>query len=258
MNETENKKPDADKHQIYRKLTNALTEAGTAQTLLECLRSGLIAEALEILESQLDTSILNINRFIDKVEPAAHIRAVETLRRIGQYRLQHPRKTEAKLSEEESEDDDSARQWVREKVRKILEETLAAPSPMEKEINDVKAAFATLVEYQQTDDIRVLDLFSPDCPITVTEGNTQETLTWPQDDFREWLRQQIALKLETKNTYEDVEYLYFGPDVSVTAVIHYANSGKRGPFSAVYRRDSNGIFKINQVDVTVFEDENLK
>ncbi len=258
MNETENKKPDADKSQSYRRLLNAETEAGITHALLECLRSGQIAEALELLEGRLDLSVLEIHRNVDKVEAAQHIGAIEILRKIGRYRLRHPRKTEAKLSEEGSEDDDSLEQRTREKVRKILDEALAAPSLMEKEINDVKAAFATLVEYQQTGDLRVFDLFLPDCPITITNGNTQETQVWPQDDFREWIRQQIALKVETKNTYENVEYRYFGPGVWVTAMIHYMDSGKRGPFSAGYVRDSNGIYKIEQVQVTVFPDENLK
>lgn len=128
------------------------------------------------------------------------------------------------------------------------------------DIADAKAAFATLIEYQKTDDIRSLDLFSQNCPVTFTvvNGNTQRTVVWPQDAFLESLRKQLALKLGNRDTYEDVKFSQEGTNVLVTAMVHYADSGKRGPFSAVYVRDKTGILKIQELKVTVFTDENLK
>jgi uncharacterized protein YceK len=83
--------------------------------------------------------------------------------------------------------------------------------PSSADIRDAKAAFATLVEYQKTDDARSLDLFSQTCPVTFINGDTKKTVVWPPDKFRESLKQQIALKNGDKDTYEDVHYSKEGP-----------------------------------------------
>jgi hypothetical protein len=108
-----------DKYQSYRKLLNAQTEAAITQTLLDELRSGRIANALELLEQQLDSSILSVHRFIGEVEPAERTTTIAMLRKFRQYRLRHPRKTEAVFDSELQKDDLA----THEMVRKILDET---------------------------------------------------------------------------------------------------------------------------------------
>lgn len=133
-------------------------------------------------------------------------------------------------------------------------------SPTRNDLADAKAAFATLLEYQKKDDIRSLDLFSPDCPVTFTviEGNTQRVVVWQQVDFRASLKEQLSLKLGNRDTYKDVKYSQNGIQVLVSGMVQYADSGKCGPFSVVYGRDGNGLFKIQEFKVTVFADQNRK
>ena len=134
-------------------------------------------------------------------------------------------------------------------------------SPAQDDIDEVKAAFGTLIEYQKTDDIRSLDLFSTNCPVTLTviDGSKTSTVTLPPEAFRKLLRQQIALKLGNHDTYEDVKYSEVrGTNVLVTAMVRYADSGKRGPFFALYGRDTYGFYKIQHLKVTMFASGNTK
>jgi len=109
---------DKDKYKKYLRLLDAQTEAAISQTLLDELRSGRIANALELLEQRLDTSVLLIHRFIGEVEPAERTITIGVLRKIRQYRMRHPRKTEAVFDSEAQED-----VATHEKVGKLLDET---------------------------------------------------------------------------------------------------------------------------------------
>ena len=104
-------------HQVV--LLQAKADALFARVLLDELRAGRMATALELLEQQLDVSILVIDGFVRKAEPAPQAQAVGTLRVVREYRRRHPRKTEAAI--EESEDSQSKHQ-IRDKVKKILDE----------------------------------------------------------------------------------------------------------------------------------------
>ena len=110
--------PDIKKRESYRILLNAQAEALTARILLDELRAGHLAMALELLEMRLDTSVLKVNCFAHKVDSAQKTNAIEVLRIVRRYRLRRPRKTEAIIGEPE---DSLWKCQAQEKVKEILD-----------------------------------------------------------------------------------------------------------------------------------------
>ena len=68
------------------------------QLALESLRAGDTARALELLELELDASVVALGTLAKDVEPGDRDRATSTLRMIRQYRCTHPRRVEADFS----------------------------------------------------------------------------------------------------------------------------------------------------------------
>lgn len=99
-------------------LLNAQGEALTARILLDELRAGRLASALELLEQQLDTSVLAMQKFSESVEPSERESVLGTLRVLRDYRRRYPRKTEAVI-----EGDAEGLRPAREKAEKILHDT---------------------------------------------------------------------------------------------------------------------------------------
>jgi len=133
----------------------------------------------------------------------------------------------------------------------------ADPAHNAADIAKVRAAFATLQEYQRTDDLRALDLFMRNGSVTITAigGTSNKTAVMPVEKFRQVLGQQIAQKQGSNCAYEDVRYVNEGPDVRVTGTIRYTDSDRRAPFSALYRCYGDGVFKIYDLKVTIFKRE---
>jgi TonB family protein len=123
----------------------------------------------------------------------------------------------------------------------------------ENDIESARAAFATLIQFQKTDDIRALDLFSRNCSITFTiiEGKTRRSEIIPADVFRRLIRKAIALKRGSKTIYEDVKFSKEGARVRVTASFRPEDSSDRGRFFAVYGRDDKAILKIQELKLTM-------
>ena len=134
---------------------------------------------------------------------------------------------------------------------------LVSSSAIADDLADTKKAFATLVEYQKTDDERTPDLFSKDCAITFvfSDGKNEKTAVVPTEVFIESLKKEIARKAGNPNPYEDVKYSPEDSGIRVTANVHYARSGQKGPFSALYRRSADGVLRIHTFKVTVFSKE---
>lgn len=109
------------KNDYHSMLLNAQVEALTSRILLDELRAGRLAVALELLEQRLDTSILMIDSFARKADTTHVTDAVESLQIIRQYRKRYPRKTEAVIDPGEK-DDDLTKQKTQEKAKKILDE----------------------------------------------------------------------------------------------------------------------------------------
>lgn len=136
----------------------------------------------------------------------------------------------------------------------------ADPARDAADIAQVRAAFATLQEYQRTDDLRTLDLFMRNGSVTVTAISTesQKTRVMPVEKFRQLLAQELAEKRGSNCAYEDVRYANEGADVRVTGIIRYTDSDKRAPFSALYRCYGDGVFKIYDLKVTIFAREKVE
>jgi hypothetical protein len=120
------------------------------------------------------------------------------------------------------------------------------------DIADAIKAFASFVEYQKTDDIRALDLFSPSGTVVFrfTDGSATRTQALKGKQIQEWLRKKIAMKGGSKDVYEDVKFTQRGKYVWVTGNIRYEQSSKRGPFTMSYTR-LWGDLKINHMQVVV-------
>lgn len=79
-------------------LLETLSKVSTTQLALESLRANRIGQALELLEMDLDASVLALNRLAREVDPTRLERVTSTLQQIRAYRRVHPRRVEADLS----------------------------------------------------------------------------------------------------------------------------------------------------------------
>src|SRR2546425_7946450 len=79
-------------------LLSVLSKVATTQLALESLRGKDTARALELLEVDLDASVIALARLSKEVAPADRERVMTTLRQIRAYRRAHPRRAEADLS----------------------------------------------------------------------------------------------------------------------------------------------------------------
>ena len=92
------------------------------QLALESLRSKETARALELLEVDLDASVIALARLSKEVEPIDRERVTTTLRQIRAYRRAHPRRAEADLSAMASGLLDRAANLGSKRAQEILEE----------------------------------------------------------------------------------------------------------------------------------------
>jgi hypothetical protein len=78
-------------------LLTVMAKVSMTQLALESLRAKDTARALELLELDLDASVVSLARLANEAAPAERERLTDTLRRIRAYRRTHPRRTEADL-----------------------------------------------------------------------------------------------------------------------------------------------------------------
>ncbi len=79
-------------------LLSVLSKVVTTQLALESLRSEDTARALELLEVDLDASVIALARLSKEIAPADRERVTTALQQIRAYRCAHPRRPEADLS----------------------------------------------------------------------------------------------------------------------------------------------------------------
>jgi hypothetical protein len=103
-------------------LLPVLSKVATTQLALESLRAKDTARALELLEVDLDASVLALARLSKEVAPADRERVAMTLRQIRAYRRAHPRRVEADLSSLASGLLSRAADQGGQRAQKILEE----------------------------------------------------------------------------------------------------------------------------------------
>ena len=103
-------------------LLEILSKVSTTQLALESLRANSTDRALELLEIDLDASVLALARFAKEVDPARRERATSTLQQIRAYRRVHPRRAEADLGTIANGVLVRAARAAQERARKILDE----------------------------------------------------------------------------------------------------------------------------------------
>jgi hypothetical protein len=103
-------------------LLSAQAEALRAGILLDALRAGRLANALELPEQELDSGVLMIHKLSESADVPERERVEATLRLAREYRHRHSRKAEA-IFEGIAESDMTAVKAAQEKARKTLDET---------------------------------------------------------------------------------------------------------------------------------------
>jgi hypothetical protein len=93
---------DVNPHREY--LLHAQADALQAKIVLTELRDGHRTNALELLEMQIDTSVIMIDHSLSKVSGPEREAALGTLRVLKAYREAHPRQREAVLQDVDKED----------------------------------------------------------------------------------------------------------------------------------------------------------
>ena len=99
-------------------LLRAQADALATRIVLDELRAGRLANALELLEQHLDASVLTLHRFAQDTDTASRQQATDSLRVVRDYRQRHPRKTEAPI------DDTPTTLQTQRRVQEILDETI--------------------------------------------------------------------------------------------------------------------------------------
>jgi hypothetical protein len=99
-----------------------LGRISTTQLALESLRAKSTDRALELLEIDLDASVLALNGLAKEVDPSQRERVTSTLQQIRAYRRVHPRRVEADLGTVANGVLVRAARSAQERVRKILDE----------------------------------------------------------------------------------------------------------------------------------------
>jgi hypothetical protein len=85
-------------HSMNDELLKVMSTAGMTQLALESLRAGDTSRALEVLELELDASVVALGRLAKVAEHGDRDRATAILKMIRQYRYSHPRRLEADFS----------------------------------------------------------------------------------------------------------------------------------------------------------------
>jgi hypothetical protein len=99
------RKPDVSQRDPQRDiLLHAQSSALEAKIVLTELRAGRLTNALELLEMQIDTSVMMIDHSLSKFSGPEREAALGTLRSLKAYREAHPRQREAVIQDADKED----------------------------------------------------------------------------------------------------------------------------------------------------------
>jgi hypothetical protein len=102
------RKPDTTQRDPQREqrdfLLHAQSDALQAKIVLTELRDGHLTNALELLEMQIDTSVIMIDHSLSRVSGPEREAALGTLRSLKTYREAHPRQRDAVIQDADKED----------------------------------------------------------------------------------------------------------------------------------------------------------
>jgi hypothetical protein len=117
------RKPDAFQRDPQRErrdmLLHAQSEALQARIVLTELHDGHLTNALELLEMQIDTSVIMIDHSLTNLSGSEREAALGTLRVLKAYREAHPRQQEAVIQGADKEDAEALKQ-ASQKASQIL------------------------------------------------------------------------------------------------------------------------------------------
>jgi hypothetical protein len=98
-------------------ILHAETDALYTKTVLTALRDGQQTNALELLEMQIDTSVIMIDHSLPSLSGPERDEALGTLRLLKAYREAYPRKQEAVLPSADKQDTETLIQGRRDATR---------------------------------------------------------------------------------------------------------------------------------------------
>jgi hypothetical protein len=98
-------------------LLQAQSDALEAKIVLTELRDGRLTNATELLEMQIDTSVIMIDHSLSKVSGPEREAALGTLRSLKAYREAHPRQREAVIQDADKQDAEALLQASQEASR---------------------------------------------------------------------------------------------------------------------------------------------
>ena len=100
-------------------LLHAQSDALQAKIVLTELRDGHFTNALELLEMQIDTSVIMIDHSLPSLSASERDEALGTLRVLKAYREAHPRQQEAVIQDADKQDAETLKQ-ASQKASQIL------------------------------------------------------------------------------------------------------------------------------------------
>ena len=98
---------------------HAQADALASKIVLTELRGGRLTNALELLEMQIDTSVIMIDHSLTNLSGPDREAALGTLRSLKAYRAAHPRQQEAVIQDAEKQDAETLKQ-ASQKASQIL------------------------------------------------------------------------------------------------------------------------------------------
>jgi len=117
------RKPDISQRDPQREqrdiLLHAQSDALQAKIVLTELRDGHLTNALELLEMQIDTSVIMIDHSLPSLSASERDEALGTLRLLKAYREAHPRRREAVIQDADKQDTETLVQ-ASQKASRIL------------------------------------------------------------------------------------------------------------------------------------------
>jgi hypothetical protein len=117
------RKPDISQRDPQREqrdiLLHAQSDALQAKIILTQLRDGHLTNALELLEMQIDTSVIMIDHSLPSLSGPQRDEALGTLRSLKAYREAHPRQQEAVIQDTDKQDAEALKQ-ASQKASQVL------------------------------------------------------------------------------------------------------------------------------------------
>lgn len=102
------------------RIAAAITEAASSMSVLYLLRGSRVAQAMELLEQQLDAGVVRLHSLAERLPPRDREYIMETLRSIRDYRHLYPKRPSADIETVQPDLIESVNQ-NEEHARNILE-----------------------------------------------------------------------------------------------------------------------------------------